>query len=546
MSEASILPQGWLEVTLDDLGMPKTTNVDPSKFPDEHFELWSVPNFPNGPEFSYGKEIGSSKQSVEPGDVLLCKINPRINRVEIVGAATDYRQIASSEWIVIRSEYGDPTYVKHVLTAENFRKALLRDVSGVGGSLMRARPAAVRQLEVPIAPLKEQRRIVAKIESLESHREAAQEELEAIPPLLEKFRQSVLAAAFRGDLTREWRAQNPDVEPASVLLERIRTERKARFIEDAAETARAKAEAKARDAGKPWTDADDQDVLEKERGKAEKKYKEPEPVDATDLPELPEGWCWASVDEISSSLDQGWSPKCLSEPAPDDKTWGVIKTTAVQHLRFDAKHNKALPTSLAERPGLEIRPGDLLITRAGPRLRVGVCCHVRSVRPRLMICDKVYRLRTIQPCVRPEFIELALNTRRIVDLLERLKTGIDDSGVNLTQMKFRSLPIPLAPHDEQRAISESVESALAFSDEILERVSMTDSLRAQLGQSLLAKAFRGELVPQDPNDEPASVLLERIRAERAEADAQGKPKKKAARKTTKKATGKKNVAKASS
>src|SRR5690606_31949072 len=131
---------------------------------------------------------------------------------------------------------------------------------------------------------------------LQARSDAAKEALDAIPPLLEQFRQSVLASAFRGDLTKTWRTQHPDVESASELLERIRVERKARFIEDAAEKARAKAEANARAAGQSWGPDDDAAVLEHARPKAEAKYEEPAPVDPAGLPELPAGWCWARLD----------------------------------------------------------------------------------------------------------------------------------------------------------------------------------------------------------------------------------------------------------
>ena len=124
-------------------------------------------------------------------------------------------------------------------------------------------------------PLAEQRRIVAKIEALQERSRRAREALSEVGPLLEQFRQSVLAAAFRGDLTADWRAAHPNVEPASELLHRIRAERRRRW--EQAELA--KYEAKGQKPPKNWQD----------------KYKEPEPVDDSDLPELPEGWVWATL-----------------------------------------------------------------------------------------------------------------------------------------------------------------------------------------------------------------------------------------------------------
>ncbi|MHC5827510.1 MAG: restriction endonuclease subunit S, partial [Nostoc sp.] len=126
----------------------------------------------------------------------------------------------------------------------------------------------IESLLIPLPPLNEQRRIVTKIEALKARSQRVKEALEDIPQLLDQFRQSVLAAAFRGDLTADWREQNPDVEPASVLLERIRAERRRRWEE--AELEKMKA------SGKTPKD-----------GKWKEDYKEPEPVDISDLPKLP-------------------------------------------------------------------------------------------------------------------------------------------------------------------------------------------------------------------------------------------------------------------
>src|SRR5690606_36379861 len=128
-------------------------------------------------------------------------------------------------------------------------------------------------------PLNEQNRIVANIDALTEKSREAREALAEVPELLDKLRQSILAAAFRGDLTREWRAKNPDVEPASVLLERIRQERRKKWEE--AQLAKFRAEGKL-----PKDDS------------WKKKYVEPQPVDTTDLPDLPERWCWASLEEL--------------------------------------------------------------------------------------------------------------------------------------------------------------------------------------------------------------------------------------------------------
>src|SRR5690606_25958081 len=154
--------------------------------------------------------------------------------------------------------------------------------------------------------------------------------------------------------------------------------------------------------------------------------------------------------------------------------------------------------------------------------RAGVCCRVDSVRPRLMACDKVYRFRVAEPIVLGEYIELFLNSPVALDELEQMKTGISESGVNLTQSKFKAMAVPVAPTIEQRRLVELARTSVRVVDDFSAGLVEQTELLARLDSAILAKAFRGELVPQDPNDEPASALLERIAAERATAEPTGK------------------------
>ena len=142
-------------------------NVDPGNFPNEVFELYSVPNFEIGaPEIVTGQEIGSSKQSVRENDILVCKINPRINRVWITGHITPYRLLGSSEWIVFRNQLLFAPYLRYYFSSPYFRELMLSNVSGVGGSLMRAQPESVKKYPLLIPPYQEQRRIAECIDTL--------------------------------------------------------------------------------------------------------------------------------------------------------------------------------------------------------------------------------------------------------------------------------------------------------------------------------------------------------------------------------------------
>ncbi|MGU3386579.1 restriction endonuclease subunit S [Methylobacterium sp. D53M] len=220
------------------------------------------------------------------------------------------------------------------------------------------------------------------------------------------------------------------------------------------------------------------------------------------------------ISDLILSLDQGWSPKCESEPAKFDNQWAVMKTTAVQPILFEAKENKKLPENLEPRPSLQVSEGDVIITRAGPRNRVGICAYVENTRPNLMICDKVYRLKINKGRACPKYIALMLNSPELLSVIEEMKSGINDSGLNLTQSKFLDIEVPCPGLDVQQKVVGLVETAFASINRLALEVASARRLVDHLDQVVLSKAFRGELVPQDPDDEPASVLLKRIKAER--------------------------------
>ena len=158
-------------VSLSRLIAEKVPTVDPAKFPDEEFELWSIPAFDAGqPEIVKGLKIGSSKQIVEPGDVLLSKIVPHIRRGWVVTEAGRRRQIASGEWIVFRGATFDSKFLRHILVSNDFHAMFMMTVAGVGGSLLRARPQAVKALSIFLPPLSEQKRIAAILDQADDLR----------------------------------------------------------------------------------------------------------------------------------------------------------------------------------------------------------------------------------------------------------------------------------------------------------------------------------------------------------------------------------------
>ena len=205
--EEKELPDGWEITTIKEINTRKSKNIKPQDFPSRMFESYSVPIFDTKkPEIVLGESIKSSKQIVYGNEVLLCKINPRINRVWIVGNFSNHAKIASSEWIIVQpNEKAESNYLRYLFSGPSFRTLMQRDVSGVGGSLTRARPKIVEHYPIPLPPLPIQNQIIAKLDVLFGHLDVLMERLEEIPKMIEEFRQSVLTQAVTGKLTEEWR-----------------------------------------------------------------------------------------------------------------------------------------------------------------------------------------------------------------------------------------------------------------------------------------------------------------------------------------------------
>ena len=243
------------------------------------------------------------------------------------------------------------------------------------------------------------------------------------------------------------------------------------------------------------------------------------------MTELPSSWITAEIAELvepqenGKPFQQGWSPRCESRPA-DDGEWGVVKTTAIQHGEFWAHENKALPAKLDPRPQIEVMPGDVLMTCAGPRNRCGVACLVEKTRPRLMMSGKMYRFRPRPAVLGARYLSHFIRLYDTQLRIDAMKTGINDSGLNLTHGRFGQLPVVVPPINEQRRIVEKIE---AMFDEIDKGVESLQTARATLGlyrQSLLKSAFEGRLTADwraqnDDKLEAPETLLARIHYEHA-------------------------------
>ncbi len=229
------------------------------------------------------------------------------------------------------------------------------------------------------------------------------------------------------------------------------------------------------------------------------------------MSDLPVNWGVARLVDLLTPLEdgrylhQGWSPKCEQFPSQRSDIWGVLKTTAIQDGRFLPEHNKQLPSNLEPRPNLEIKTGDLLLTCAGPRIRCGVPCLVKETRPKLMMSGKMYRMRVSDSDADARYIEAALRSNDAQAQIDSMKTGMSESGMNLTHARFAELTIPVAPVKEQKRIADKLDVLLSRVDLCRERLDRVPAILKRFRQSVLAAATSGKLT-EDWREERLSLI----------------------------------------
>ena len=357
-------------------------------------------------------------------------------------------------------------------------------------------PVALAEIPFRLPPSGEQTRIVAKLEELLSDLDAGVAELKAAQKKLAQYRQSLLKAAVEGALTAAWRTQHQPTETGAQLRQRILQERRARW--------EARQLAKFAEQGK---------TLPKDW---QKKYPEPVQPDASGLPQLPQGWVWATIDQIAQ-VGTGVTP-LRSKSAYFNE--GTIPWVTSGALNSEAVASATeLVTELALKEcRLELYPvGSLLVAMYGEGKTRGKCSELRIPA-------------TINQAIAAIVLEPAAQSCKaylkafLLDSYEKMRAQAS-GGVqpNLNLQIVKAIALPLPPCSEQAEITQLLDGQFdqISQQQIAVQVSLQQSTAQR--QNILRAAFSGQLVPQDPHDEPASALLERIRAERAAQGAVKKP-----------------------
>lgn len=395
-------------------------------------------------------------------------------------------------------------YIRYYLDIFDYRDYV------TGTTRLKLNQARMAAIPLPLAPLNEQHRIVDAIESNFTRLDAAEAALRRAQARLAQYKTALLKAACEGRLVPTEaelaRQEGRDYEPAQVLLARVLKERRAKW--EAEEWARLVARARQRaaaEAGKAeWLDLSEivyARYLPKD-DKWKEKYQEPVAPDLDGLPELPEGWCWSSLGR-TYPISVGSTPsRAHPEYWDGDVPW--VSSGEVAFCRIRSTRERISELGLKNSSTVVHPIGTVMLGMIGEGRTRGqaaildiAACHNQNSAA----------IRVSEVGMPPEYVYYYLYSR-----YEETRRG--SSGNNqlaLNRSRVQSIPFPLPPLAEQERIVAEVERRLSLVDALETALAANLTRAARLRQAILRRAFAGQLVPQDANDEPAAVLLERIR-----------------------------------
>lgn len=434
------------------------------------------------------------------GDVIFAKITPSMEngKAAIANNLVNGIGLGTTEFHVLSPT--DPFIAKwiyHYIRQESFRGAAAHVMTGTAGQL-RVPTDFVIDAVIPLAPYEEIKRIVNEIEAQFSRLDSWLEVMQKLHVQLPRFRASILKAAVEGRLI----VQDPNDEPADALLQRVLDERRQKWEEDYLANLTAQGKSAPKD------------------GKWKEKYLEPLPPDTNGLPNLPDGWTWAAIEQVGEvRLGRQRSPDKRSRDYPTK----YIRAANITEQGLDLSDVLEMEFTPEEREIYRLRRNDILVSEAsGSPDQVGKSAIWNDEIENCCFQNTVIRLRA--PNFDSRYLLIVLKHFYQSGVMARTAGGV---GINhLSASRFARLPLPLAPENQQTAIVNEVNAKLSLIERLEETIRVNVKRAERMRQSILKQAFEGRLVGQDPDDEPANELLERIQLERvrrAEEEAQ-KPK----------------------
>lgn len=512
------LPSGWITCNLSELvtdvrkierDWDKDTQI-------EYVDISAIDNQRNTightKTFLLKDAPSRAKQVIKAGDVLFSLVRPYLKNIAAVPSRLN-NQVASTGFCVLRPSVGlDEKFLFFKVVTGDFINLVSGKQYGVSYPAVKEEQIKIQLLDLP--PLHEQKRIVAKIEELFSGLDNGIAVLKTAREQLKVYRQSLLKHAFEGKLTAKWREENSDkLETQEQLFTLIQQERDAHYQKQLEEWKAAVKKSEAKD-------------------HVRKKPSKPKPLKTfgplpdnvmAELPELPNSWYWSRLGNLTAGVEYGTSAKSSES--------GLVPVIRMGNLK-NGKIDWSDLVYTSDKDEIEkylLTPNDVLFNRTNSPELVGKTAKYRGEQPALF-AGYLIRINQIDSIVVSDYLNYFLNCHIAKQYGNTVKTdGVNQSNIN--GEKLQNYPFPFCSILEQSKIIEILEEKSSITESTIVDIESQLAKAETLRQSILKKAFSGNLVPQDPNDEPASELLKRIKIEKEQQKA---PTKKSASKPSRK------------
>lgn len=492
------LPLGWTKTTLGELARPTRPRHEPKEYPElpfigmEHVEAQTMRLLGTVP----AKTMASSAVHFYPDDVLYGRLRPYLNKV----CRPDFEGLCSGEFIVFpASENMDSKFLQYLLNSADF----VSFTSSLNtGDRPRVDYGQMAPYGVKLPPLNEQRRIVQEIEKHFSRLDAAVSGLKHVRANLDRYRASVLKAACEGRLVPAEadlaQAEGRTYQPAEKLLARVLEERRARWEEE--QLARMNKQGR-----------------EPKNDKWKLRYEEPTQPDTSGLPRLPEGWLWTTIESVGDVLlGRQRAPQYLTGKYPHP----YLRVANVFEDYIDFSDVKEMDFDPDDFEKYRLEPDDILINEGQSPELVGRSAIYKGGVDGLCFQKTLHRFRRFKSAPSAKFVQTIFLAYLYTGVF-REASSLTVNIAHLTLERIKPLRFPLPPLAEQERIVAEVERRLSVVKELEVVIKLNLRRAERLRQAVLKRAFEGKLVAQDPADEPAEILLERIKAERAAAATEG-------------------------
>lgn len=439
----SKLPEGWVDARIGDV-ISLYESTDPRKRPRTEFTYIDIGSIDNTsqtitePKSFFGSEAPSrARRVVAVGDILFSTVRTYLKNIAMVPLELDGK-LTSTGIAILRSNGAvDPRYLFNWVRSNEFVDEISASQDGSVYPAVRERD--IRSASIPVPPLAEQRKIAAKVDGLNTRITRARNELDRIPFLIARYKGAVLASAFKGDLTRDWR-ENDGVGEGN----------------------------------------------------------------ESDLPSKWEIKTLAEISDIQGGIQVG--KKRPSSAALVEVPY--LRVANVQRGWLDLDEIKTLRVTPKERDRLLLRNGDVLMNEGGDRDKLGRGWVWHEEVPDCIHQNHVFRIRLTDKDFPPEFISHYANENGQQYFIDQGKQTTNLASIS--KKKVSALPVPIPPTDEAIEIVRRIETVFSWLDRVAADHSAADRMLPTLEAAILAQAFKGKLVPQDPDDEPANLLLDRI------------------------------------